>query len=209
MNIGEMKYFYWGPFLMQQKIKEEHRNELLKKGNKTHLDYRQELAGLLDKENLFSEDDTRWFANAFNPYFQNYLNGLKDYNKGALDRITKIKNLHLNKLWINFMEKNEFNPPHIHSDDFSFVIYLQIPKGIYDTSWKGTSSGPGSITFTYGNPSSSSTNFTNITGYDFKPEVGDMFIFPANLQHYVNPFKVDGTRISVSGNLDCILNDNI
>ena len=207
MNIGESKVFYWGPFLMQQKIKEEHRIELLKRGNKTHIDYRHNLAGLLDKENAFNDEDTHWFANTFNPYFQNYLNGLKDYNKGSLDRIKKIKNLHLNKLWINFMQKNEFNPPHIHSNDFSFVVYLQIPKGMYDTPWKGTSTGPGSIFFIYGNPSAD--NFTNITGYDFQPEEGDMFIFPADLQHYVNPFKSDGTRVSVSGNLNCIFNDNI
>ena len=202
-----MKYFFWGPYLVQQKIKEEHRIELLKRGNKTHLDYRDNLAGVLDKENQFDEEDTLWFANTYNMYFQQYLNGLKDYNKAGLDILNKIKNLNLNKLWINFMEKNEYNPPHIHSDDFSFVIYLQIPKGIYDTPYKGTSAGPGSITFCYGNPVAHS--FSSITGYDFKPEEGDMFIFPATLQHYVHPFKCDGTRISVSGNLSCIFNDNI
>ena len=33
------------------------------------------------------------------------------------------------------------------------------------------------------------------------PEVGDMYIFPAWLKHYVSPFKSDCTRISVSGNI--------
>ena len=201
-----MKFFCWGPYLVQQKIKEEHRIKLLERGNKTYLDYRDELAGLIDKENQFNEEDTIWFANEFNMYFQKYLEGLKDYNKGSFKKINEIKNLHLKKLWINFMKKDEYNPPHIHSDDFSFVIYLEIPKGMYDTPWKGTSSGPGSIIFTYGNPSAD--NFTNVTGYDFKPQEGDMFIFPANLQHYVNPFKCDGTRISVSGNLNCIFKDD-
>ena len=33
------------------------------------------------------------------------------------------------------------------------------------------------------------------------PEVGDLFIFPAWLKHYVAPFKADVERISVSGNI--------
>ena len=34
------------------------------------------------------------------------------------------------------------------------------------------------------------------------PEVGDMFIFPAALKHWVIPFKSDVVRVSVSGNVD-------
>ena len=34
------------------------------------------------------------------------------------------------------------------------------------------------------------------------PKVGDMFIFPASLVHWVIPFKSDCVRISVSGNID-------
>ena len=34
------------------------------------------------------------------------------------------------------------------------------------------------------------------------PEVGDLIIFPAWLQHHVNSFKADVERISVSGNLN-------
>ena len=41
-----------------------------------------------------------------------------------------------------------------------------------------------------------------ISANNFVPEVGDMFIFPASLHHYVNSFKSNGERISISGNLE-------
>ena len=40
-----------------------------------------------------------------------------------------------------------------------------------------------------------------INQHTFFPEVGDFFIFPASLHHYVNSFKCEGERISISGNL--------
>ena len=33
-------------------------------------------------------------------------------------------------LWVNFQRQHEFNPPHDHSDELSFVAYLKIPKEI-------------------------------------------------------------------------------
>ena len=39
------------------------------------------------------------------------------------------------------------------------------------------------------------------TGMVVYPEPGDMYIFPALLQHWVAPFKSDCTRISDSGNV--------
>jgi hypothetical protein len=35
----------------------------------------------------------------------------------------------------------------------------------------------------------------------FTPNVGDFFIFPAWLKHYVIPFQCEGERISISANL--------
>ena len=40
------------------------------------------------------------------------------------------------------------------------------------------------------------------------PRTGEMYIFPALLQHWVCPFKSDVTRISVSGNVAQINNEN-
>ena len=41
----------------------------------------------------------------------------------------------------------------------------------------------------------------HINQHSFMPEVGDFFIFPASLHHYVNHFQSEGERISISGNL--------
>ena len=47
------------------------------------------------------------------------------------------------------------------------------------------------------------------TGTAIKPQTGDMFMFPALLQHWVCPFKSKVTRISVSGNLRIINKENL
>jgi hypothetical protein len=101
-------------------------------------------------------------------------------------------------LWVNFQKQHEFNPPHDHSDELSFVAYLKIPKEIkeeYD-NYKGKSSGPGGISFIYGEG-----NRQAITYQAHFPEEKDLFIFPAWLKHYVAPFRSDVERISVSGNI--------
>ena len=41
----------------------------------------------------------------------------------------------------------------------------------------------------------------SLTQNSLFPEVGDCFVFPAFLEHWVYPFKSDVTRISVSGNI--------
>ena len=56
--------------------------------------------------------------------------------------------------------------------------------------------GPGMIVFDYGIAMPFSINV-----FSKLPEVGDLFIFPAWLTHYVHAFKSDVERISVSGNI--------
>ena len=104
----------------------------------------------------------------------------------------------MSALWVNFQKKHEFNPPHDHSDQLSFVIYLSIPESLKTEhkEFKGKSSGPGGISFLYGEGDRQA-----ITYQAAFPEERDMFIFPAWCKHYVAPFTSNGTRISVSGNV--------
>ena len=104
----------------------------------------------------------------------------------------------LTALWVNYMKKHEFNPPHDHSDQLSFVIFLKVPEEITkeQEEYKGKSGGPGSLSFLYGEG-----NRQSITYQSIRPKEGDMFIFPAWMKHYVAPFYSDVTRISVSGNV--------
>ena len=63
-------------------------------------------------------------------------------------------------------------------------------------AYVGKSGGPGGIQFFYGDGTRDA-----ITYMSHFPKERDMFIFPAWLKHWVNPFKSDCTRISVSGNI--------
>ena len=40
-----------------------------------------------------------------------------------------------------------------------------------------------------------------INQHTFQPNEGDFYIFPADLNHFVNHFETNGERVSVSGNL--------
>ena len=95
----------------------------------------------------------------------------------------------------------------MHSGDLSFVIYLQVPKELKkeaaDRAGEHNTSSPGSINFHHGLKMAFS-----ITEFVKFPEVGDLFIFPASLQHWVYPFSSDVERISVSGNVVMMNPDN-
>ena len=100
-------------------------------------------------------------------------------------------------LWCNWQGAGDFNPPHDHGGDLTWVIYLKIPEELDEENkkYKGRSAGPGGITFVYGQGDGKC-----ITHHSVYPEEGDMVMFPAWLKHWVYPFKSDCTRISVSGN---------
>ena len=72
---------------------------------------------------------------------------------------------------------------------------------------EGTTAKPGQLIFNYGE-NSKSRQWASI-GHFITPKTGDMYIFPAQQQHWVAPYKTDVTRISVSGNLKCIYPENL
>ena len=102
--------------------------------------------------------------------------------------------------WVNYMVKNEINPLHTHSKDLSFVLFIKVPKNLKKEVEETVSSDskPGSVNFV----NDLKDNKFYISANNFIPEVGNLFIFPASLHHYVNSFKSNGERISVSGNLE-------
>lgn len=188
-------FFNFGPLLYKFEIDEDFRKELLDRGRKTTIDYRDQLAGHLDKENQYEDKDLRWFAEKFTPYLTNYVNS---YNSYIEQREPKKDLLRIKNLWINFMKAGDFNPPHIHSGELSFVIYLQVPELIKLENAENISNdfGPGSVVFTYGE-----TQDYVLSERAFMPNERDAFIFNAKLRHHVSPFKSNVERISVSGNV--------
>ena len=195
-----MNYIYpnWGPFIFETQIDKKFVDLLLEKGQETTLDARSTLAGMIDKEHYY-ENYYEWFIPKFEIYLNAYLDSSKDYVDTSL-YLSSLNSWHLEKLWINYQKANDYNPPHSHTGDLSFVIYLQVPEEIVkeneETKNKHNNAGAGAITFQIGIDMPFSIN-----RYSKMPSAGDIFIFPAWLTHYVNAFKSDVERISVSGNI--------
>ena len=190
--------FNFGPVLCYTNLNKPFINELRVRGDNSKMDYRQTLAGHLDKENEYSQNDRNWFINSTSNIFKSYIHELSKHSLTELAGRPPVTGVNLHSLWINYMKKNEFNPIHDHAGDISFVIYIKVPNIIKEEnkSFVGVGCGPGCISFYYGEKSSHYR-----TQYHFVPNDGDMFLFPASLRHMVPPFKSDTTRISVSGNL--------
>jgi len=194
----EVKYqvLQWGPCIVHLKISEDFQKKLLKgaeEARKQKKDFRSNLAGIIKEEYAYENrkdyvDEIAQFLTVYDLAYQKWKS--EEY---------KVKPEYiLNSLWVNFMKKNEYNPPHDHSDFLSFVIFLKVPEEITKEQEKfiGNSAGPGSLTFLYGEG-----NRQAITYQSVKPQERDIFIFPAWIKHYVAPFYSDVTRISVSGNI--------
>jgi len=112
--------------------------------------------------------------------------------------------LRLKDLWVNFQKKHEFNPPHLHTGIFSFVIWINIPY-LLEEEYKvfpdvGVENNKTSkFTFHYSNILGMHSGWPIPVDQTFQ---GRMLFFPAGLTHSVNPFFTsDDYRISISGNL--------
>lgn len=189
-KIINYNFFHWGPFLYKTVLTKEEINLIKKLCSKNSKDYRSNLAGLLRHEH---EIDNKKIFSILSPYFNSYAKAFMEYSGKPL-----ANKIELEKCWVNFMTKFESNPLHTHDDDLSFVIYTEIPKNLleeYNNTISNTK--PGCINFIY----SLADSKIVINQHTFFPEVGDFFIFPASLHHYVNSFKCEGERISISGNL--------
>jgi len=186
----------WGPYIIELRVEDDLIETLLDEGNesrKNNLDYRNELAGQIEEEYYYK--DYGWFVSAFSSYIETYLDGLGEYTRTNNNGSWALENL-----WINYQKANEYNPPHKHTGDLSFVIYLQVPDEIERENdlraHEHKNEGPGMILFDYGMEMPLSIN-----RIAHMPRTGDAFIFPAWLVHHVYAFKSDVERISVSGNI--------
>jgi hypothetical protein len=114
------------------------------------------------------------------------------------------KQLFLDKIWVNFQKKYEFNPVHNHNGDFSFVIYCKIPYTMKEEQEASNfnSNGEnlsGTFSFHYTNTLGEIKSWTIPADKSFESK---MILFPAKMIHSVYPFySSDEYRISVAGNL--------
>ena len=187
----------WGPFVLHFKISEKFHKLLLEGAKQARIadrDYRTRLAGHIREEYAYNDLNTytRYVAGMMRAYEQ----ALREWRNSGKDE--PYNKYFLKSMWVNYQKQNEFNPPHNHSDKYSFVTYLSIPEELKEENKNcvSTSTGPGSIMFTYGDGPKE-----YITYQSYFPEERDIFIFPSSLTHYVCPFKSNCERVSVSGNI--------
>jgi hypothetical protein len=198
MNDDKVTYnvLNWGPCVVQVKVSDDFKNKLLSGAESARakkLDYTDKLAGIIKEEYAYEKKED------YLPEVAQCL-GIYDvaFQRWKSDPYERKPEYMLTALWVNYMKQHEYNPPHDHSDQLSFVIFLKVPEEIKkeQKEYKGKSGGPGSLSFLYGEG-----NRQAITYQSVHPNEGDMFIFPAWMKHYVAPFYSDVTRISVSGNV--------
>ena len=206
-HIEQPTTMAFGPFLRGYCIKPSFCEEVLRRGQQTNISHSKALAGIIEKENVFCDDDRKFFAESISWVLQDYRTEQnKIYRQQDIDSDGTIvmPQYKLESLWINFMKNEESNPGHTHDGDLSFVLYLKIDEALIEENKKynGKSAGPGSIYFEYGE----AMDWVKYA-HGFFPIVNTMYVFPAKLRHRVNPFKSNSERISVSGNF-IVMNKN-
>jgi len=190
--MNKFDVYTYGPCITVFQVDDDLRKRLLDEGNKSrekNLDFRNELAGNIESEFYYENYD--WFVSDFAKYVDYYSQSLVTHLRGQA-----ITSWRLDKLWINYMKANEYNPPHSHNGDLSFVIYLDVPKEIEQEKNEHTHAGAGVIAFDFGQQMPLS-----IARIAYSPSTSDAIIFPSWLKHHVHSFKSPVERISVSGNI--------
>ena len=175
------------------------------------------LAGAIDKEYKFKVSNN----------FSNYLQALStEFNKNIPSYFAQASapfqkedlqiSLQNRFSWINFQKKYEYNPIHLHSGLFSYVLWYKLPFTHEDEHFIGPGNPknkPLNINSPIQNDISKhgSFNFIYSSGgdevetqeiiVDNKWE-GIIALFPSSLKHFVNPFySSDDYRITISGNI--------
>ena len=145
---------------------------------KTHLNsYGARLAGRLDSElNMMGLIDKTEGFNYIVKCMNKYMEQSQEfevYKQGQL-------HLNINGCWINDMKAGEYNPPHTHHDGtgWSTVLFLKVPEFIDDTKDPHKFKDGQLCFIMHGNACKYLT-----------PKVGDFYIFRADHQHCVMPFK--------------------
>jgi hypothetical protein len=111
----------------------------------------------------------------------------------------------VHKSWFVRAFENDYNPTHMHtSGSYSCVLYLKVPDTISDTNSKNVNKTvtEGYIDFVYG------ASLVCCAGnLCIKPEVGDLYIFPAYLFHTAYPFYGPDERRSFSINMSLMVDN--
>ena len=173
--------YAWGPLLLHFKYPKEDITKLKRicKKAKGHKDWSGELAGVFPNghQDLINPKDRLWFYKSIEPYFQTWAEMGVDFYGWK-----KLPMMKPQQVWVNHMTAGDFNPPHIHHGDITFVLFVDVPKVIQkeNIKYSGSSLGPGALSFNWGTNEIASKRDC-INSVNVMPETGDFFIFPTML----------------------------
>jgi len=210
---GDKILYPFSPPIFQTEVDSNFTKELIVEGRKLTKeedDYNDKLAGNLKygRSYGYKEDYLLKVEPYLKTYVERFFNGIYSQfgpDNKIVQTLLEVQhdrgqkrqgNVRLDTLWINFSQKHDFNPPHTHTGILSFVIFCQTPKKIFEVQADSNTQRAGELHFSYGEP------ISKLQGneYPVKPYENLMFIFPAELRHFVPAYWVDAERISVSGN---------
>ena len=178
---------------------------IIKENFKKAIKHNKDLAGHIKHEYLLNSS-IECIENLMHPLIKIYDEQFNSYVSIAVNNYgndTKPKKIILDKVWVNFQKKHEFNPIHSHRGVLSFVIWLEIPFLMEDELMlsPGRLSNDniaGHFNFHYINSIGEIVGSTIPADKSFEKNV---ILFPSSMKHSVAPFySSDDYRISVAGN---------
>ena len=168
--------------------------------------YNHRLAGNMEKEFKLPIDN-----HTFNNFVFEMCEGLmkkheviKGPHNFLIDKKVLEKTFFMETMWVNFQKKYEFNPQHVHSGLFSFVLYVQVPYYVHEEDLHiNTKNSKYKLNsrFVFSGAKSTGEIISKTLDID-KSWENKIIFFPSFLDHMVYPFfTTDEYRISVSGNI--------
>ena len=112
--------------------------------------------------------------------------------------------VNITSVWGNISIAGDFNPPHTHSGHVSGVAYFKIPDNI-EREWLLEDHDPSAGLINFWD---SRLQVMSLASFKVKPVVGDLYCFPAWLNHSVWPFRSPGQRWSMSYNCEVFNKNN-
>ena len=109
------------------------------------------------------------------------------------------ENLKINQIWANVNKYKDFNLPHLHLNaSLSGVYYVDVNDKSGNIVFTNNNN---SMLFLWQNIKRKYFDENNSNAYSFLPKNGDLIIFPAWANHYVEPNLSEKDRISISFDL--------
>ena len=181
----------------------------IKDNNDLYPLYTKKLAGSIDKEyKVEMGDNVKKYVTQLIRRYEKESGGFLQNNYSKLFSNNRVNLTFSDHFWVNFQQKYEYNPLHVHNGLFSFVIWHTVPYYIEDETKKGPGSNKqllmdnfnenGCFSFAWHNGVQMQTHEMPVD----KTWEGKICLFPADLNHQVFPFYTsDDYRISFSGNI--------